>query len=257
MHIAHLSDLHCPADNPAQADALVAAVAEAGADLVVVSGDLTRAGRRREFMAAQELLNRFVAPKFVVPGNHDVPVFNAIERVQKPFARFRAAFSPDDLSVIELPGVTVVGLNTATSMQPSLDWSLGWAMPHRIARTVASLKAAAPDAYKIVTCHHPLLPDDADPRRSRTKGGPEAFRRLAHAGMDMLLHGHLHRQKARMVVNEGHPVTITGASTALGDRERGEPSGFNLIAVDGRVSQVTAMRWDGLAFVREERSATA
>ncbi|HEX2594181.1 MAG TPA: metallophosphoesterase [Rhizomicrobium sp.] len=256
MQIAHLSDLHCPADSPRQADALVGAVRDAKPDLVVVSGDLTRAGRRREFAAARELLARFESTLLVVPGNHDVPVFNAVQRVSRPFARFDAAFAPGNV-VVNFPGVQVIGLNTATGMQASLDWSLGWALPHRIARVIAALKAAPADTFQIVTCHHPLLPEAADLRRSHTKGGPEAFRNLAHAGMNMLLHGHLHRQKARIVNCDGRHVTIAGASTALGDRERGEPSGFNLIAVNGSSAPVTAMRWDGSTFQREPLVASA
>src|SRR6185295_12068121 len=100
--IAHLSDLHCPADDHKQADALVAAINAARPDLIVVSGDLTRAGRKAEFAAARALLARFKAAKLVVPGNHDVPVFNALERAQRPFARFQAAFEASDF-VVELP----------------------------------------------------------------------------------------------------------------------------------------------------------
>jgi len=254
MQIAHLSDLHCPAENAAQADALVAAVAALKPDVMVVSGDLTHAGRRSEFAAARELLARLSAPKLVVPGNHDVPVFNAVERVHRPFARFRAAFPPDH-QVLEFPGVQIVGFNTATSMQASLDWSLGWAMEHRIVRTVSALRQAPKDAFRIVACHHPLLMEAADPKRSRTRNGPHAFHALAKTGMDMLLHGHLHRQKVRVVACEGRDVTIVGAGTALGDRERGEPSGFNVIRLEGGRAGVTAMRWNGRAFVADEMIA--
>jgi 3',5'-cyclic AMP phosphodiesterase CpdA len=256
MLIAHLSDLHCPADNPAQEDALVMSVAAAKPDLIIVSGDLTHSGRRREFDAARSLLARFHTPLLVVPGNHDVPVFNAVERVQRPFARFRAAFPPDH-QVLVFPGLAVVGLNTATSMQASLDWSLGWAMEHRIVRAGSALKHAQPDAFRIVACHHPLLTETADPQRSRTRNGPHAFHELAKAGMDMLLHGHLHRQKSRVVACEGRSVTIVGAGTALGDRERGEPSGYNLIAVSGRAAEIMPLRWDGSCFVRDTRAAAA
>jgi 3',5'-cyclic AMP phosphodiesterase CpdA len=256
MLIAHLSDLHCPGDNPEQEDALVTSVSAAKPDLIIVSGDLTHAGRRKEFAAARDLLARFPAPQLVVPGNHDVPLLNAVERLQSPFGRFRAAFPPDH-QVLEFPGLAVVGLNTATSMQASLDWSLGWAMEHRIARAVSALKRSEPSAFRIVTCHHPLLMESHDTQRSRTRNGPHAFHELAKAGMDMLLHGHLHRQKSRMVTCEGRNVTIVGAGTALGDRERGEPSGYNLIAVSGHAAEVMPLRWDGRCFVRDTTAVAA
>jgi len=246
--IAHLSDLHCPADDPAQEEMLVEAVNMARPDMVIVSGDLTHAGRKREFASARALLSRINAPKLVVPGNHDVPVFNAVERIGSPFARFRRAF-PEDEAIVAIGGVLAAGLNTATNMQPSLDWSLGWAMPHRVDRTVAALKSDGQATFRIVACHHPLLAEDADLQRSRTKNGPMAFHILAKAGMDMLLHGHLHRQKARTVACEGREVIVIGAGTALGDRERGEPSGFNFISIKNCTATVSAMRWNGTTFL--------
>jgi predicted MPP superfamily phosphohydrolase len=67
--IAHVSDFHFGAHDPAAADSLAGDVAAAGPALTVVTGDCTMRARRREFRQAAELLARLPAPRLVVLGN--------------------------------------------------------------------------------------------------------------------------------------------------------------------------------------------
>ncbi len=243
--IAHLSDLHFPASDAVQARALQAALAALRPDLVVVSGDLTRAGRRSEFAAAAAFFAGVAAPKLMVPGNHDVPVFNPWQRVFAPYDRFRWTMAQGRNPVWRNGEAAVTGFNTAYGLRASADWSLGWAKRARVTRTVEALCDARDAAVRIVACHHPLLRDTRDPYRSTTLRGAEAFAALARAGMTMHLHGHLHRAGSRVVDCEGRMVTVAGATAALGDRERGDGSGFNLIEVSGGRAAVIPWRWDG------------
>jgi metallophosphoesterase superfamily enzyme len=73
--LAHLSDLHVGRsdEDDAQAEQLARALVEIGIDHVLVTGDVTHRGRRREWLAFE----RTFAPLLeshrltVVPGNHD------------------------------------------------------------------------------------------------------------------------------------------------------------------------------------------
>ena len=56
--IAHLTDLHFGAEDPAVVEALVADLAADPPDLVAVSGDLTQRARLTEFRAARAFLDR-------------------------------------------------------------------------------------------------------------------------------------------------------------------------------------------------------
>src|SRR5690606_19682165 len=91
----HISDLHFGRVTPGLPEALAAAINEAPAEAVIVSGDLTQAGRKREFAEAAAFLARLRWPVFVVPGNHDMPVRNPIHRFARPFARYREHIFPD------------------------------------------------------------------------------------------------------------------------------------------------------------------
>ena len=93
--IAHLSDLHFGAEEARIAEGLLDDLASRSPDLVVVSGDLTQRARRHQFLAARAFLDRIAAPRLVVPGNHDIPLYNLAARVARPYAEFERAFGDD------------------------------------------------------------------------------------------------------------------------------------------------------------------
>jgi len=241
--IVHLSDLHCPARNEAQAGALVDSVKAAKPDIVAISGDLTRRGRRREFRVAADLVAQLPGRHLVVPGNHDVPVR---EIVMRPFERF-AGYFPDQPFYLETADVFLTGFNSALWSRFG-DWSLGAAPRLRTAPVEALIRERAGGRLAVVICHHPLRPHALDVRRSETARGPEAFAELAAAGMRLLLHGHLHRSSKSCVEAVGATVCELCANTALSDRERAGTAGYNIIDVaDGDYGVTTAV-WTGSAY---------
>src|SRR5690606_39266891 len=87
--IVHLSDIHFGRVDEALLEPLRNAVESAHPDLVVVSGDLTQRARRAQFRAAAAWLTTLPRPRLVVPGNHDVPLYDVVRRFVAPLARFR------------------------------------------------------------------------------------------------------------------------------------------------------------------------
>jgi hypothetical protein len=107
--VAHLSDIHvvgdpygfrleCGRDGPrgnarldAALDALAAEDARAPIDWVLVSGDITDAGRNAEYIAFEEAIARHPALRarmLVIPGNHDVNIVDRANpaRLELPIA---------------------------------------------------------------------------------------------------------------------------------------------------------------------------
>jgi 3',5'-cyclic AMP phosphodiesterase CpdA len=238
--------MHCPAKNLAQPEALVASIREAAPDIVAVTGDLTRRARPREFAIAAALVNSLPGEKLIVPGNHDVPFLT--ERFHRPFARFARSVGAQPL-FLETPDVFLIGLNTAIGASASAwDWSLGAAPESRVAPVTALLNEKRAARLGIVACHHPLRPHALDRRRSTTARGIAAFAELAAAGMDVLLHGHLHRASKTCVGS----ICEVAANTALSDRERGGPAGYNVVDVGGNNWRAVSVRWDGRRYALDE-----
>jgi 3',5'-cyclic AMP phosphodiesterase CpdA len=166
----------------------------------------------------------------------DVRSFSAFQLFDSFFGDF-----PRDL---ETPDVLIVGLNTSVGWQPGFDWSLGRIVPKRLEQAAAFLAAHRGDRLGVVACHHPLHRHPGDMKRSRTFGGEYAFDALRAAGMDIVLHGHLHRPACRSF--PAPPLADAweiSANTALADRERGGPAGYNIIDVEQRRWQLTVMTW--------------
>src|SRR5438552_6842045 len=93
--IVHLSDLHFGRIHQATLEPLARAVAAIRPDLVAVSGDLTQRSRRSQFIEARSFLATLPTPQIVVPGNHDIPLFNLPLRFAAPLAGFRRYITED------------------------------------------------------------------------------------------------------------------------------------------------------------------
>lgn len=255
--IVHLSDLHLPARHPEQPLALQRSIIEAKPDLVIQTGDLTRRGRNAEYRVAAAFLRALPGRKLVVPGNHDVPVPAVLDRMFTPFRRFDRYF-PGQPHCLETQDLILIGLNTAVGARFHYDWSLGHAVPERIAPVCRTLQQMKNGRVAIVACHHPLRPHALDARRSATAGGPKAFDMLASAGMDVLIHGHLHRASRVCVDVQGRQVCEVCANTALSDRERAGPSGFNILDVGQGRWTLSVVGWrDGSYVLQDEAHGRA
>ena len=91
--LVHLSDLHFGRVDAALLEPLIENVQPAKPDVVVVSGDLTQRARTAQFRDAAAFLARLPSPQVVVPGNHDVPLYNVLARFLTPLRRVSAATS--------------------------------------------------------------------------------------------------------------------------------------------------------------------
>jgi 3',5'-cyclic AMP phosphodiesterase CpdA len=239
--IVHLSDLHCPPERPIQAEQLIAAVVEAKPDLVVVTGDVTRAGRKHEFDSARRLLDRLPGTHLIVPGNHDVPLLNIAERVAAPFNRFHERVAGTKPAAFIDQEIAVAGLNTARGVQARFNWSRGVATPRAVSMALGLLDQAPVEAVRILVSHHPIVPDLRDPGRSMTRGAKHALVMADEHHISILMHGHLHRARAELIERSSRAAIVIGAGTALSNREREEPASFNVVAIDETAIAVTEM----------------
>lgn len=87
--ISHISDLHFGSTDSAVVDALLRDLNDDAPDLIVVSGDFTMAARNREFKEARDFLARLGGQWIAVPGNHDIPPYQLLQRLVVPFGRYR------------------------------------------------------------------------------------------------------------------------------------------------------------------------
>lgn len=242
--LLHLSDLHFGRVDLALVEPLVATAKHLGPDLVVISGDLTQRARRAEFRAARDFLDRLPYPRLVVPGNHDIPLWDVVRRFVSPLGRYRRYITPDLAPFYENDEIAVLGVNTARS----LTRKYGRINASQIAAARAVFARANPGTVKVVVTHHPFdLPPGS---RSHAIVGRSrmAMEGLAAAGVDLILSGHLHLLHTGFTAQrypiEGHCALLVQAGTTISTRGRGEANSFNFVRLSSSKITIEHYLWN-------------
>ncbi|MBB5686432.1 metallophosphoesterase family protein [Sphingobium boeckii] len=221
----HVSDLHFGREDEAALAWFAARVKDERPDGVIITGDLTYRARSEEFATATAWLEQLKVPVTIEPGNHDLPYFNPIARFLSPYQRYRKLERAIERP-LDLEHVCIVPLKTTARAQWRANWSWGVVRPVSLVRTLTLLQACPANRLKIVTCHHPLI-DTADmTKASNTRGGEAALGRLAAAGADVILSGHVHDPFDIRHPIAGRAVRLIGAGT-LSERVRTTAPSFN------------------------------
>jgi 3',5'-cyclic AMP phosphodiesterase CpdA len=245
--LVHLSDVHFGRVDAAIVTPLVEAIRGLAPDLVAVSGDLTQRARRTQFRAARAFLDRLPVPQLVVPGNHDVPLFNLPARFLDPYGGYRRYINGDLEPAFEDDELIAVGLNSARSLPMHGGGRLNAA---QVARAAARLRAASPNAVRIVVTHHPFDLPAGRGDQDLIGRSAMAMPALAAAGADLFLAGHLHvshiGHTAERYKIAGHSALVVQAGT-LSTRGRGELNAFNVLRVERPRITVERYSWNRAA----------
>lgn len=247
--ILHISDLHFgPPFIPKVAEAVLQHSRELDPDVVVVSGDLTQRAKSEQFQAASEYLKQFERPIVVVPGNHDVPLFRFWGRFLSPHGGYLAHVSPDLDSVTEVPGLTIVGLNSTRRLTLTNGRIRRWQLEYARRAFLAS----DPSALRVVVTHHHLAPAQDFASGNVMPFAKRAVRWFTDLKVDMILAGHMHRSYIGSSLDffpgdlERRGIVIVQCGTTTSRRGRGRERSkntFNLVRAEENVIRVAHYAW--------------
>ncbi len=242
--IAHVSDPHFGTEQPAVVAALQRLLAVETPGLVILSGDITQRARPSQFRAARQFMDGLKAPRtLVIPGNHDIPLFNVFARLLWPYRRFRRVFGDNLEATVETPKLLALAVKT-TRRRRHVD---GEVSGDQVARVSASLQAAGTDQLRVVVVHQPVAVTRDSERKNLLHGHAEAITAWSAAGADLILGGHIHLPYV-IDLQAAHPelarrTWAVQAGTSLSHRVRdGVPNSVNLVRWLAPVCVVE--RWD-------------
>jgi 3',5'-cyclic AMP phosphodiesterase CpdA len=242
--IAQISDMHFGADEPRVTADLVTSIHTEKPDLVVLSGDFTQRARRWQFKLARDFVNALPEPKLVIPGNHDMPLFNIVARLFWPFWGYNKFIEPLGVAgaAYRDEEMAVLGLNTARRF----TGKNGRISEEQIAETEKFFADLGEGVTRILVTHHPVGQVANEVFVDLAFQSELALPRVVRAGVQMLLSGHHHRCLSGTIeeTEDKEQVLIVYAGTANSTRTRqGDGNTYNLIEINGHDIKVQVMRW--------------
>ena len=241
--IVHMSDLHFGRTDPAVVERSITFVNEIKPDLVTVSGDLTQRARSWQFQEARAFLDALPRPQIIVPGNHDVPLYNIFSRFLRPLDKYQRYITSDLRPFYADEEMAVVGVNTARS----LTFKGGRINEHQVARVREKICELSEEIVKVVVSHHPFDLPEGLPENELVGRARMAMETLASCGADLFLAGHLHishtGHSSQRYKIAGHSALVVQAGTATSTRGRGEANSFNVIRLQHPEIAVERIEW--------------
>ena len=168
--LLQISDTHFGTERPAVMDALKRLSDARRPDVVMLSGDITQRATEEQFAAARAYLDRLgIARRLVIPGNHDIPLYNLPARLLSPYGHMRTAFDGPLEPVFESDDLLLIGLKSTRRWRREN----GEVSNAQIDRVAERLARATPTQWRIVVTHQPVCvtqsKDDKNLLRNRER----------------------------------------------------------------------------------------
>jgi 3',5'-cyclic AMP phosphodiesterase CpdA len=212
----------------------------------VLSGDITQRARRAQFAAAKRFVDQLGVPHcLVIPGNHDIPLFNFVARLFFPYAGFERVFGSTLEPQLQSDAFRLICLNTT---RPSRHKD-GEISDEQIERVVRQLREANRSQLRIVVTHQPVHVLRESEVHNRVHGYQRAVKAWADAGADIIMGGHIHLPFVALLNEHFSDLSrrcwVVQAGTAVSHRVRAKhPNSVNLIHFTAGSGQCSVERWD-------------
>lgn len=247
LTLLHVSDLHFGTPYlPRVGEALLRIAPTLGADIIVISGDLTQRAKRHQFQEAKQFLEQLPpVPRVVVPGNHDVPLYRVLERIVDPLKLYREIIDDDVDQVLRLDHAVIVSLN---STSPRRAISNGRIDLRQLEFCREAFHDAPAQAARIIVAHHHFIPAPDYVRDQIMPKAKRAINLFVELGVDLILGGHLHRAYIGNSLDvypgahRDHGIIVVQCGTTTSRRGRGrerEKNSFNLVKVGRQMVHIT------------------
>lgn len=243
--LIQISDPHFGTEQPPVVAALIDLVKRLNPLAAVLSGDITQRARRAQFESARSFVDRLgVRHRLVIPGNHDIPLFNIVARMFFPYAGFARAFGSVLEPQVQCDGFRLIGVNT-TRPSRHKDGEISAA---QIERVVRDLRGARAGQLRIVVTHQPVHVLRSSEVHNRVHGYRSAVQAWAAAGADIIMGGHIHLPYVALLRDEFPELPrrcwIVQAGTSVSHRVRANQANSVNVIHHNSGTDCRVERWD-------------
>jgi 3',5'-cyclic AMP phosphodiesterase CpdA len=217
--LMQVSDTHFGTEQRPVLEALVQLAAEQRPEVALLTGDITQRARSGQFEAAARFVARLAARHtLVLPGNHDLPLFNLPLRLLAPYAGFRATFGDELEPRLKGEGLWIAGLRSTRRWRHKH----GELSATQVRASADFLSQAPPGALRVLATHHPLVALQPSDQVNVVRGAQRALRAWQEAGVHLVMGGHIHLPYFMPLPSTGgtRPLWVAQAGTAVSSRLR-------------------------------------
>lgn len=184
-------------------------------DHIVCTGDITNLALESEFAFGRSLFERFelsAGDISVIPGNHDAYVHQGIELFRQYFGEYHRSDDAwvwgeeDAWPLVRVRGdVAIIGLTTSFQTPWFTAYGrIGDTQRQRLSAVLADERLAG--KFRILAIHHPVIGRRAENRIRGLKDWPQLGEIVREHGVELILHGHEHRDLTTHVDGPNGPV---------------------------------------------------
>ncbi len=241
VRVLHISDLHFGRVDKFVETAFWTWLKSHPIDISVVSGDLTQRAKIREFKSASSFVTKLPEPRLVIPGNHDIPLYNVFRRFVSRLARYKEYISSDLRPVLKTDSLIIAGINTAHAMTIK-----DGKVTHSQLAHLKEVFGLEDDKIKILVTHHPLHLLQAEPDERVASRARVAIEILRECQVDVLLSGHYHKGSSGLSTvhqESGYDAILVQSGTSLSTRYRGQNNSFNVLVIEDNKIVVKRYEW--------------
>lgn len=250
-NIIHISDLHFGRDNKKIARILLDTINNLTADLVVISGDFTQRARTSQFKAAQDFLQEIKIKTLVVPGNHDIPLFNIFARFNHPYQNYQKYITPILNPSYSDSDTLILGINSITPYQAK-----NGVINQNQLDLIKNFFKGNDDKIKIAVMHHNLI--ELDNYHHPIVNYKTTITQLLAAKVNIVLSGHLHLPYVEEIPtntsNNSQNLFLITAGTAISTRLRNADNSFNYIQLNKTGFTLEVYRFLNKKFIVNEKN---
>lgn len=228
MRIIHISDLHFGVHNTALVAPFLKEINELKPQAIIISGDLTQRARDEQFLLLRDFLQQLPEPLLIVPGNHDIPLYEFFLRLNNPFKRYKHYVSPELEAQLITDEVNILGVNSATPYKVK-DGHLS---KHTIER-IKNHFSAAHNTLNILFFHHNL--NYFSGMHHPLNNAVEFIDYLKDSPIHLVCTGHLHYSNVKLVNKngDGH-CAILHAGSLFCPRNQDKKNSYFVIDTQGQ-----------------------
>ena len=227
--IVHISDLHFGTEDSKIVNYFIDDMSDIKPNVVVVSGDLTQRAKTNEYIKAKDFLGRLEYQKVVIPGNHDIPLYQIWNRILNPFKKFDKYFDISDRYYSD-NAIEIIGLNSVQNLR----WKSGKLSLEQLESGVSEFKKSGKNTVRILVVHHNLFHISSKRDAVKLFKTKPIHRWLMQNKIDLVLFGHDHKSMIQPILFDDDNIfdfILVQAGTATSNRTRGYSNSFNIIEI--------------------------